>query len=87
MQTDLELFAELEALGEDRVRSRLALKAYGENKRALVEEWLRRQDQSREERRESKRHIAQTVAAIAAIAAAVAATIGAIVSIIVLFSQ
>ncbi len=43
-----KFFAELEALGEDEARNRLASRAvYGGDKSALVEEWLRRKDQER----------------------------------------
>ncbi len=46
-----QLWAELEALGEAKVRERLVTKAYGDvgHKRALVEEWLRLKDQARSE--------------------------------------
>ena len=88
MPTQDELEAELEKLGEDKVRAQLATSVYGDagNKRALVVEWLRKKDQSRSERREKRRNIRDTIAAIAAIVAAVAATIAAVASIILLFS-
>ena len=86
MPTQEELWAELEAAGEDTVRARLATHVYGEvgNKHALVEEWLRRKDQSRfdaaslEQRRNARN------AKNAAIIAAIAAMLAAIVSIITL---
>ena len=43
-------FAELEKIGEGKVRTRLATgRIYGDKKRPLVEEWLRRKDQERED--------------------------------------
>ncbi len=49
--TDEQLWAELEEIGEDKVRTRLATNVYGHagNKRVLVEEWLRRKDQARKD--------------------------------------
>jgi hypothetical protein len=38
------LWRELDALGEDRVRQRLARGAYSDRTRLLVEEWLRQHD-------------------------------------------
>ncbi len=85
MPTQEELEAELEKLGEDRVRARLATSVYGHagNKRVLVVEWLRKMAQSRFERSERKRNMRDTIAAISAIVAAVAA----ITSIILLYSK
>ena len=45
-----EFYAELEKEGEDQVRKNLATeRIYGSTKRPLVEEWLRRKDQERED--------------------------------------
>ncbi len=45
-----EFFAELEETGEDEVRTRLATqRIYGNDKRPLVEEWLRQRESSRKE--------------------------------------
>ncbi len=45
-----EFFAELEEIGEDEVRTRLATqRIYGSDKRPLVEEWLRQRESSRKE--------------------------------------
>lgn len=84
-----QFYAELEALGESKVRERLALSVYGDagDRRRLVLEWLRLKDQERLDRRENQRNTMETIAAIAAIIAAVAATIGAIASVITLFSE
>ena len=43
MSKDQDLWAKLDALGEDEVRLRVAKGVYGKSKLALVEEWLRRQ--------------------------------------------
>jgi hypothetical protein len=50
-----EFFADLESLGEEKARRKLALGDYGDTgqRRGLVEEWLRRQDQSRLDTREA----------------------------------
>lgn len=47
--TKEQFWGQLDALGEDTVRVRLATHAYGDggDRRALVEEWLRRQNQRR----------------------------------------
>jgi hypothetical protein len=42
-----EFFAELDALGEDAVRARLAQKVYNREKERLVQEWLRRREVTR----------------------------------------
>ncbi len=44
-----ELWAELDALGEDEVRTRLVTKIYGDtgHKKALVQEWLRKKQQEK----------------------------------------
>jgi hypothetical protein len=44
MSKDQDLWARLDALGEDEVRLRLAKGAYGESKLPLVQEWLRRRE-------------------------------------------
>ena len=45
-----EFFAELEEIGEDEVRKRFATgRIYDHGKSPLVEEWLRRKDQERED--------------------------------------
>ena len=45
-----QFFAELEELGEDEARKRLASeRIYGGDKRPLVVEWLRQKDQKRED--------------------------------------
>lgn len=41
-----ELFAKLSELGEEKVRENLASKIYGSNKIALVNEWLRKQEEN-----------------------------------------
>jgi hypothetical protein len=48
MSAQDELWAKLEALGEDAVRLRLAQGVYGERKKPLVVEWLRRREAGRE---------------------------------------
>lgn len=49
--TKAQLWAQLEVVGEERVRTNLALKHYGDvgGKRALVELWLASKDQQRSE--------------------------------------
>jgi hypothetical protein len=44
-----QFFAECEALGEDKIRIRLAGKIYGDgnHKKALAQEWLRLREQTR----------------------------------------
>lgn len=97
-----KFFAELEKLGEDEARKRLASKAvYGGDKAALVEEWLRRKDQERSDavKREEisvaraaadaardAAHEARTANKTARIAIAIAA-IAVIVSIITLLQK
>ena len=77
-------WAELDKLGEEKVRERIVAKAYGEagHKRAFAEDWLRNREASRLAAAENRRNTTQTIAAIAAIVAATAATIGAIASIL-----
>ena len=70
-----EFYAELEALGEDTVRDRLATKVYGDagHKRELVEEWLRRQRQEHDDAvTREQTEIARDAAASARAAAAAA---------------
>jgi hypothetical protein len=85
---------QLDAIGEAEVRLKLATGFYGgfenQDRRPLVEEWLRRKDQERSEaailaHRRAARS-ANTAAWIAAIAAIIAA-ICAIVSIVPAFSR
>jgi hypothetical protein len=50
MQPDVdEFFAKLDAAGEDAVRAKYAQRAYGTDKRPLVELWLARKDRARAE--------------------------------------
>jgi CHASE3 domain sensor protein len=51
MVGDEQLWDELEEVGEDKVRASLAANVYGKagKKSTLVEEWLRRKDQGRED--------------------------------------
>ena len=51
MPTEKELWPELEKIGEETVRARLATHVYGDagNKRALIEEWLRQKNQERKD--------------------------------------
>ncbi len=100
MPTEKDLWPELEKIGEDTVRTRFATDAYGTvgNKRALVEEWLRRKDQERKDASTAEQaSIARDAAEISAreagtanhtakIAIAIAA-IAIIVSIASLFSK
>ena len=88
-RTKAQLWAELDALGEETVREHLLMKVYGDvgHKRVLVEEWLRIRETSRASEIESRSATRQTIAATAATVAAIAATIGAIVSIISLLSR
>lgn len=53
--TKKDFWAELEALGEEQVRERLATKRYGNvgDRKALAEEWLRVQEESRKDASQS----------------------------------
>jgi len=64
-----QFWAELEDLGETKVRQRLALSTYGDagDRRRLVVEWLRLKDQERLGERDSQKNMRETVAAIASI--------------------
>jgi hypothetical protein len=90
-----DFFAELEKLGVDEVRVRLATKIYSDvnNKATLAREWLMRKDQSRAAETERKRddssaeqiriaRSAKNAAWTAAIAAIVAAIIAAVAAVI-----
>ena len=69
-RTVREFWAELEALGEDEVRLKLARSFYGHpggDKHGAVEEWLRRKDRKRQGRSE----VVVWASMIAAIAAAI----------------
>ncbi len=88
--TKEELWANLEKLGEEQVRERLATKVYGDagKKRALVVEWLREKDQSRKNTSNLEQiRIARSAknaawsAAIAAIIAAICAFIAILLSL------
>ncbi len=70
-----EFFAELEALGENRVRERLIGGVYGSgnSKKELAQEWLRRLETARETSLESDKVAIATRAADAATRAADAA--------------
>ena len=79
-----DFLADLETLGEEKVRSKLALGDWGDTgqRRGLVEEWLRSRDQSRLEVASFEQKCAARTANIAAIVAATAAVIAAICAII-----
>ncbi len=88
--TKEELWANLEKLGEEQVRERLATKVSGDagKKRALVVEWLREKDQSRKNTSNLEQiRIARSAknaawsAAIAAIIAAICAFIAILLSL------
>ena len=50
MQADLDdFYANLEAAGEEAVRQKFLQRAYGTDKRPLVEDWLKRKQSEREE--------------------------------------
>ena len=80
------LWPELEALGEEEVRLRLASNVYIGDERERVEKWLRQKDQSlAEERKEASNREQVNIARStknAAWAAAIAAIIAAIAAII-----
>ena len=59
MTTANELWPQLEALGEDEVRRRLAIGAYGQMKEPLVREWLAMKDAQRVEARERERQASE----------------------------
>jgi hypothetical protein len=87
MPTDEEFFARFERLGEEGVRLKRATKFYGDAGRQLqlVDEWLRRKDQSRSEEasREQRRNARHAKnAAIAAATAAIVAAICAVIAVI-----
>ena len=48
MTTPEELWPELEKIGEPEVRKHVVQNVYGSSKRPLVEEWLRRKEEERE---------------------------------------
>lgn len=84
-----EFFSKLEAMGEDKVRQKLALSHFGDNggKKATVQLWLEKKDQERlllsnEASKATARSAknAAWAAAIAAIIAAVAAIVSALIS-------
>jgi hypothetical protein len=79
-----QLWASLNDLGEDKVRERLATHVYGKvgDKRALVEEWLRRKDQERVEAAQARKSASSLEANRIARSAKNAAWIAAIVAII-----
>jgi hypothetical protein len=89
-----ELWPELEVLGEDEVRRRLALQTYGHTKLPAVLEWLRRKEQERIAAAE-QRHSAQRLEELsilrstkhAAWGAAIAAVITAIFALVALFGK
>src|SRR5450432_1084723 len=57
MQPDIdEFFAKLEAAGEEAVRAKYAQRAYGTDKRPLVELWFARKDRARAETAEGRAH-------------------------------
>jgi hypothetical protein len=67
-----EFWAELETIGEDEVRLKLARSFYGDpgaERRAVVEEWLRRKDRKRQNRTEFVVWASMIVATVAAIIA------------------
>ena len=59
MTTANELWPQLEALGEDEVRRRLEIGAYGQMKEPLVREWLAMKDAQRVEARERERQASE----------------------------
>jgi len=79
-----EYFAELEDVGEDFVRRKLALGHYGEtgDRRATVQLWLSGKDQERRELSEEESRATARSAKKAAWAAAIAAIIAAIAVIV-----
>ena len=87
MEIDKEkLWSELESMGEDEVMLSIAHNRYNQAKLALVYEWLRRQESSRNESsRIEQRRIARSAknaawtAAIAAIMAAVCAIVALVI--------
>ena len=74
--TTQQFWAELDALGEETVRERVVVGAYGSghNKKELAQEWLRRKDQARALSLELDRMGIASKAAQAAIQAADAAS-------------
>jgi hypothetical protein len=81
--TKEQFWSELEAVGEDEVRTRLAAKIYGEanHKAPLAREWLRRKDQERSDLSTSEQTRIARSAKNAAWAAAIAAIIAAIFAV------
>jgi len=90
-----ELWAELDALGEDAVRLRLRQQVYGARKRPLVEEWLEFRSRDSSRAIDSSRlsdalantkinrisMIAMVITAIAAVAAATISVVSLIISL------
>ncbi len=61
-----EVYAELDEIGEDEVRTRLARRIYGGSREPLVEEWLRRKEQERNDSSEREQIAIAREAAAAA---------------------
>jgi len=82
-----QLWAELEKLGKDKVRERLATGSYGDvgNKRGLVKEWVLLNEQSRRDAAEAAQMAIACSARNAAWVAAVFAAIAALAAIMALF--
>ncbi|PKP68607.1 MAG: hypothetical protein CVT83_05150 [Alphaproteobacteria bacterium HGW-Alphaproteobacteria-5] len=80
--TKEQFWAELETLGEDAVRVKVAVKGYDDVRRGLAEEWLRLRESARNEASSLEQARIARSAKNAAWAAAIAAIIAAICVII-----
>ena len=82
-----ELFTKLDDDGEVHVREELADGSYGEKKIGLVQEWLRKKDQARENDQHSETLNVAKSATKAAWVAGIAAIISAIAALIAIFGS
>jgi len=82
-----ELFAKLDEDGEEHVREELAAGHYGAQKIGLIEEWLRKKDQSRNDQQHSENIGVAKSATRAAWVAGAAAVISAVAAVIAIMSS
>ena len=78
----VEFWQKLEHEGESTVRRRLAEGVYGDKKKVLVEEWLKKKELEREKERHKDIYHAAKSAKHAAWIAAIAASLSAIAALI-----